>query len=125
MRSKTTFVVTIAATRRSHRFPVRLRDFGDQDFTSLTVCNALTSQDHADTTHANLLADSPPSEQRRARRLECESNISAVAVRPDFAECHGLRTGLQNRQVAGEAILRPLDVHQAARVRPTPSSALQ
>ena len=91
------------------RLPIRIGHVGDQHVAGLHALHFIGTAYDARAAGADALADAASLGQHARARFEREALDAAAA-----AALHGLRPGLQDIDLAGGAILAPLDIHRAA-----------
>jgi len=90
------------------RFPVRVGHVGDEHVTRLDLVHFLRILDDADRADADLLADGAAGGEHLGEGLQLELFLLAGSG----LRLHGFRTGLEDVQLAVDAVLAPLDVHR-------------
>ena len=91
-----------------HRFPVRVGHVGDEHVTRLDLVHFLRVLDDTHRADTDLLANGAAGGEHLGEGLELELfNLAGAGLR-----LHGFRTGLQDVELAVDAILAPLDVHR-------------
>ena len=94
-----------------HRLPVGVGHVGDQHVARLDALHLGSALDDAHGTGADLLADGAALGEHAALALEGVLDLDVGVL---LAALHGLGTGLQDVDLAVNAVLAPLDVHRAA-----------
>ncbi len=92
-----------------HRFPIRIGHVGDQHVTALHAGHFLHVANDAGRPGADALADPAAARQHLGFFLQRVALHAAAD-----AALHGFRSRLQDVDLAGVAVLAPLDVHRAA-----------
>src|SRR5690606_37275861 len=93
------------------RFPVRVGHVGDQDVAGLHLVHFRGIGHHANLARADFLTDGAPGDEHFAGGLEAITFLYVVGA---LLRLHGFGAGLQNVDLAVDAIAAPLDVHGAA-----------
>src|SRR5690606_40885165 len=92
-----------------HRLPVGVGHVGHQHVAGLDAVHVVERTDHTRGAGADLLADGAALAHDRAALAEHEAlDLGGLGAR-----LHRLRAGLDDEQLAGHAVLGPLDVHRA------------
>ena len=90
------------------RFPVRVGHVGNQYVAWLNAIHLADIVDHLDRTGANAVADGAPFGD------DLPLSVEGITLHHLAAGTHGFRTRLDDKQLTGVAIFRPLDIHRTA-----------
>ena len=90
------------------RFPVRVGHVGDQHVARFDAVHLADIVDHLHRAGANAVADGAPFGD------DLPLSVEGITLHHLAAGTHGFRTRLNDKQLTGVAIFRPLDIHRTA-----------